>query len=201
MSKKLKIAITGGIGSGKSTVAEVFESRGNLVIRADQISKDILSTSPKVREEVTRFFGHNSFENGKPNKQYLAQKVFGNKQNLQKLNSILHPPTIEQIKKIMEDELQTSSLVFVEAALIYEAEMEDMFDHVLVVYSPDEQRIKRIMERDGSSEEEIRRRMNNQIPQEKKKKLADFVINNDKSLVELKIKSEFFLKIFANMTE
>ena len=200
MSKKLKIAITGGIGSGKSTVCDVFNSKGYTIINADQISKEFLASSEKIQKEVKKHFGKAAILDGKPNKEYLAEKVFDDIENLKKLNSILHPPTIQKIKEMMRQDLQRKNIVFVEAALIYEAKMQDMFDYVLVIAAPDDDRIKRLMDRDNSSREKILSRMKNQIPQEEKKKLADFVIENNRSLVELKIKSEFFLKIFENMT-
>ncbi len=200
MPKKLKIAITGGIGSGKSTVSEIFKSKGYTVINADKISKDFLFNSKHIQSNILDNFGPDSIKNGEPNKEYLAEKVFNNQEKLKILNSILHPPTIKKIKETMDAELEKKNLVFVEAALIYEANMEDLFDNIIVVASPDEMRINRIMDRDGITREQIVSRMKNQIPQEEKKKAADFIIENDKSLVELKIKAEFFLKILENMT-
>ncbi|MDZ7763459.1 MAG: dephospho-CoA kinase [Melioribacteraceae bacterium] len=144
MPKKLKIAVTGGIGSGKSTVCDIFRSHGYPVLNADQISKEILSTSQKVKEKIISHFGKDSFENDKPNKEYLADKVFNNQEKLKVLNSILHPPTIEKISNEMQKFLITKKIVFVEAALIYEANMEDMFNHVLMVASPESNRIERI---------------------------------------------------------
>lgn len=201
MPKKLKIAVTGGIGSGKSTVCDVFRSHGYTILNADQISKEILSTSQKAKERIISHFGKDSFKNDKPNKEYLADKVFNNQENLKILNSILHPPTIEKINREMQNSLRTNNIVFVEAALIYEANMEDMFDHVLLVSSPEGTRIDRIKVRDGVNEEQIKNRIRNQMSEDHKKKLADFVIENNKSLIELKIKAEFFLKIFESMTK
>lgn len=201
MPKKLKIAVTGGIGSGKSTVCGIFRLHDYPVLNADQISKEILSTSQKVKEKIISHFGKDSFESGKPNKEYLADKVFNNQENLKILNSIMHPPTIEKINREMQNSLRTKNIVFVEAALIFEANMEDMFDHVLMVSSPERNRIDRIKERDGVDEEQVKNRIRNQMSDEEKKKLSDFVIENDKSLIELKIKAEFFLKIFESMTK
>ncbi len=201
MSKKIKIAITGGMGSGKSSFGNIFSEKGFLVIKADDISKEILSNDESVQELVVEYFGEECFdENGNPNKKYIAQKVFSSEENISIINSILHPPTIDSIKNMMNKELQKSDMVFVEAALIYEANMYPLFDYVVLITAEKSLRIKRIMGRDNVSEEEILRRMEKQLSEEKKKELADFVIENNGSTEELTKKCNFFFKLFTSFT-
>ena len=199
MPKKLKIAVTGGIGSGKSSVCEIFHSNGYPVLYADDISKEILSTNESVKEKIVKEFGNESFIEDKPNHKFLSESVFSDDKKVQKINSILHPPVIEKIVFLMEQELKQNKMVFVEAALIYEAKMENLFDYVIVVTAPDETRIKRVMESKGLTKEEVINRMSKQIPQEKKKSLADFVIQNDKTKNELIDKTEFILKLLKTI--
>lgn len=133
MTRKLKIAITGSIGSGKSTFSEMLEEKGFTVLKADDISKKILSTDPEVRKIVIEEFGTGSYLDGEVNKKYLAEKVFSNPENVLIINSILHPPVIKKIDEMMIEELKKNDKVFVEAALIYEAYMEGMFDYVVLI--------------------------------------------------------------------
>lgn len=199
MPKKLKIAVTGGIGSGKSAVCEIFHSNGFPILYADNISKEILSTSKTVKEKIITEFGKESFVDDKPNSKYLSKKVFSDENKVKKINSILHPPVIEKIGNLMGEELKQNQMVFVEAALIYEAEMENLFDYIIVVFAPDEIRIKRTMESKSLKREEVIERMSKQFPQEKKKKLADFVIENDKTKEELNKKTNFILMLLKSM--
>jgi len=199
MPNKLKIAITGGIGSGKSTVCELFNSNGYPILYADDISKEILSTNKSVKEKIINEFGKESFIDDKPNLKYLSEKVFSDEKKIVKINAILHPPVIKKIERLMNEELMYKEMVFVEAALIYEAKMEDLFDYVVVVTAPDEIRIKRVMESKGLKKQEVVERMSKQFSQEKKRKLADFVIENNSTKEELNIKVDFITVLLKSM--
>ena len=201
MPKKLKIAITGGIGSGKSAVCDIFHSNGYPIFYADNISKEFLSTDKSIKEKILNEFGKESFLNDKPNFKYLSERVFSEELKVKKINSILHPPVIDKIKKLMNEELKKQTIVFVEAALIYEAEMEDLFDYIIVVTAPDEIRIQRVIESRGLKKEEAIERISKQIPQERKKKLADFVIENNSTMDALVKKTNFILMILKSMTK
>lgn len=199
MLKKLKIGVTGGLASGKSTVCKIFESGGYPVIYADDVAKELLQSDKSIKEKIIAEFGKESFQNDLPNRKFLAEKVFSDPQKLRKINSIIHPPTMKKIESMMNDFLKENNIVFVESAIIFEAELENYFDNVLLVASPDDKKIERVVESGRMSKKDAEKRLANQLPDSEKKELADFVIQNNKSLVELKINAEFFLKIFERM--
>ena len=191
MSKnKLKIAVTGNIGSGKSTFSKFIEEEGFKVIYADELSKDILSKDTSVKEKVIKKFGKESYQNGKLNKKFLTEKVFSNKQNLAHLESILHPVVIKKSVDLMNSCLNKDDLVFLEAALIYEADMEDLFDYVILIAADRELRFKRKKQSDGYTEEQFAERENLQIPQDEKRKRADFIFENNSDLKSFKQKAK-----------
>ncbi len=198
-NKKLKIAITGGIGTGKSVVADLYKKHGYTVISADEVAKEILSGDNNVRNKIIEVFGERAYVNGKPDTKYLGEKVFSVPENVIKINKIVHPPTIEKIKMEMSKALTKRNLVFVEAALIYEAKMEELFDYVILIVSKSQNQIDRVKKRSNLSEDEIIKRMENQLPGNIKKGRADFVIENNASLDELKTKAEFVLKILEQI--
>ena len=188
----MKIAITGNIGCGKSTFSGFAEEKSFIVLKADDISKEILENDEKVRELVIKNFGKDSFINNKPNKKYLAEKIFSDQKKREKLESILHPRVIKKIDQTIKDIEKKDKVVFVEAALIYEADMEEMFDYVILITSDIELRKKRKIA-SGLSEEDFNNRESNQIPEEEKKKRADFIFSNDGSIDDLKSKFNLFL--------
>ena len=198
---KIKVAITGGIGSGKSTVAGIFEKKGYKIIKADDVSKDILANDPAVKEKIKKAFGEETYINGSPNKKYIAEKVFNDKEKLKKINAILHPPTIAKVDQEMDKTLKTDDIVFCEAALIFEAKMDELFDHIILVASDDSDKIKRVAKRDNSNPDHVQKRLENQVPDTKKRDKADFVIENDSTLENLKTKSEFILMLIEKMIE
>lgn len=198
-NKKLKIGITGGIGTGKSLVSNLYRDKGYRVIEADKIAKEILSNDTNIKKQIINEFGSASFKDGKPNTKYLADKVFSNPGKVEKINSILHPPVLRKIEALMDAELKKNNIVFVEAALIFEVHMEPMFDYILLLVSEDRLRIERIKQRSKISEEEILRRMGNQLPDKIKKLKSDFILENNFSFEELIEKAEFFLHLFEKI--
>lgn len=199
MNKKILIGITGGIGAGKTIVSSIIESEGYYVLKSDLTAKEIMQKDVEVRKNIIEYFGKESYINGKLNTEYLAEKIFSSKENVEKINSIVHPKTIKRTLELAEKEFQKSNYVFVESALIYEAKIQDYFDYIILVYSDEQTRIKRIVERDKVSEEKIRRRMEFQIPDEKKKEWADFVIVNNNDKDELKKKVLFVLSLIKSL--
>lgn len=193
MSKtKNKIAITGNIGSGKSTFSGFAAQAGYPVIYADDISRKLLSQDEKVRDLIIKQFGDKSFINSEPNKNFLAKEVFSDPDKLQKLESILHPRVIQSIEKLSTELIKFNDIVFIEAALIYEADMEAMFDYVVLITSKRDFRLKRKIAT-GMSEEDFSKRELNQIPEDEKKKRADFIFSNNGTIKDLNSKFKLML--------
>ena len=172
-----KVGITGGIGSGKTTVAKVFEVLGIPVYYADDAAKKLMVTSPIIREKLTAAFGAETYTGEILNRSYLAEQVFGNEEKLQILNSIVHPETLADAAHWME--IQTSAYVIKEAALMYESDAHRHIDFMIGVAAPLALRIERTMHRDGLTAAAVEERIARQLPQEEKMSRCDFVINND----------------------
>ena len=178
----LKIGLTGGIGSGKSTVAKVFETLGIPVYYADDASKKLLNENDELKTAVVQHFGKEVYKNGALDRKHLASIVFNNKEKLDLLNSLTHPVVIKDAEDWMNR--QTSPYAIKEAALLFESGAAEKLDYIIGVYAPQHLRVKRVMERDGLPTEEVVKRINRQIDEEMKMKLCDFMItNNDQQLV------------------
>ncbi len=178
----LKIGLTGGIGSGKSTVAKVFESLGVPVYKADDEAKKLMATDPQLIDLIKKHFSEEVYKEGKLDKTYLASIVFNNKEKLELLNSLVHPFTIEDGKSWMNR--QQTPYAIKEAALIFESGSQGEFDFIVGVYAPETLRIHRTIQRDKTDKELVRLRMQNQIKEEIKMKLCDEVlINNEQELL------------------
>ncbi len=173
----LKIGLTGGIGSGKTTVANVFAAIGIPVLFSDDVSKKIMAEDGEVMRKITESFGEKSYSDGRLNRAYLASVVFTDPQKLAALNAIVHPATIAFANKWME--AQTAPYAIKEAALIFEAKADKYLDYVIGVSAPAELRIKRTMERDQVSREKVLERMQHQLDEEEKMSRCDFIIQND----------------------
>lgn len=199
MKKKLVIGITGNIGSGKSIVSDLIESEGYSVIRSDLLAKDLMLTDPKIKKQLIKNFGEETFSNGRLNAKFLAENVFSKKKNVEKINSIVHPPVIQAIKKIIKE--VKSKIVFVESALIFEAHIEKMFDYIALVCSDENVRINRVIKRDGVLPEEIKNRQRFQKPDSKKKLSSHFIIENNSTKRALEKKIFFMLKIIKALAE
>ncbi|MDR3712561.1 MAG: dephospho-CoA kinase [Puia sp.] len=173
----LKVGLTGGIGSGKSTAARIFEVLGIPVYYADQAARLIMNEDPGLKEQIIHHFGPGSYTDGKLNRSYLAQKVFSDKAKLDLLNSLVHPATIRMAEQWMK--AQTTPYAIKEAALIFESGTQEYLDYVIGVYAPEPLRILRTMKRDSVGREEVLKRMSNQIEEDIKMRLCDFVLRND----------------------
>lgn len=191
--KKIRVAITGGIGSGKSTFANYLSSKGYVVINADDISKDIISFDEKVKKNIIKEFGSNSYKDERLNKNYIASQVFSNPAKLHKLNSILHPQVLQKIDTLIKTKYKNENIVFIEAALIYEADIESMFNYVILITADFNIRLKRIISSGKFTKDDFIKRDNNQIPQEEKEKRADFIFSNNGSKNELIKKADLLL--------
>lgn len=173
----LKIGLTGGIGSGKTTVAKVFETLGIPVYYADDAAKRLLNTNQELKEKVIYHFGDEAYTNGELNRKYLADIVFNNKEKLDLLNSLSHPITIQDAEEWMNR--QTAPYAIKEAALLFESGAAEKLDYIIGVYAPQHIRVKRVMDRDHLTTEEVVKRISRQIDEEMKMKLCNFVITNN----------------------
>ncbi len=173
----LRIGLTGGIGSGKSTVAKIFETLGIPVYYADDASKRLLNESESLKAAIEKHFGKETYQNGQLNRKLLSSLVFNNAEKLDLLNSIVHPATIKDAENWMQQ--QKAPYAIKEAALIFESGSQEHLDKVIGVYAPASIRIHRVMQRDKVSREEVMNRMNKQINEEIKMRLCDYVITND----------------------
>ena len=173
----LQIGITGGIGSGKSTVARIFIILGIPVYFADTAAKRLMNEDPELRALLIRHFGEQTFEKGALNREYLSAIVFNNKEKLELLNSLVHPVTIRDAGEWMQK--QTAAYALKEAALIFESGAQEHLDYVIGVSSPVNLRIHRAMKRDNISRAEVTARMARQIHEPIKMRLCNFIITND----------------------
>ena len=173
----LKVGITGGIGSGKTTVSKIFELLGVPVYYADAASKELYHTDKQLMSDVKHHFGKDIYRDEKLDKAKLSEVVFGDPEKLRLLNSLVHPPTIKHASQWMEK--QNSPYIIKEAALLFEAGSAAALDYVIGVYAPQALRIKRVMGRDASARDEVLNRIQRQIDERIKMKLCDFVITND----------------------
>jgi dephospho-CoA kinase len=173
----LKIGLTGGIGTGKSTVASIFKVLGAPVFEADVVAKQVMENDLNLRQQLIQQFGEASFQNGQLNRAYLASIVFKDSYQLALLNAMVHPITLQAAEDWMK--LQTAPYAIKEAALIFEAGAGAGLDLIIGVTAPTAMRIQRVMQRDGIRREAVLERMDKQIDESIKMRLCDFVIQND----------------------
>lgn len=172
-----KIGITGGIGSGKTYVSKVFESLGIPVFNADMEAKKLMFSSEELIQSVKNEFGNDIYTKGELDKQKLASIVFSDSEKLRKLNTLVHPIVKQEFLNWQEK--QNSTYIIKEAAILFESSSDKGLDAVICVSAPLNIRIDRALKRDGTSEEEIKNRIENQISQEEKENLSDYIIVND----------------------
>lgn len=173
----LRVGLTGGIGSGKSTVAKIFEVLGVPVYYADTAARRLLNADEELKKNIIDHFGKDSYRNDQLNRSYIASLVFNDKDKLELLNSLTHPATIRDANQWMQK--QNAPYIIKEAALIFESGSAEHLDHVIGVYTPAPLRIQRIMQRDKITREEVLQRMSRQIDEEIKMRLCDSVLVND----------------------
>ncbi len=173
----MKVSLTGGLGSGKSTVAKYFEEQGIPVFYADEEAKKITDESQEVKEALIKEFGEDLYAGGKLNKPLLASIIFNDNVAIKTVNNIIHPAVKRAFDKWANR--QSSPYVLEEAAIVFETGGYKYFDKNILVSAPKEMRIERVMKRSGWTKEETLSRMKNQWDESHKLPLADFVILND----------------------
>ncbi len=176
----IKVAVTGGIGSGKTIVCKVFETLGVPVFYADIEAKRIMSENPIVKENLIALFGTDIYlPNGDIHRIKLADIIFNNEIALRKINDIIHPIVKNEFIKWSDN--QSYHYVIQEAALIFESKMENLFDKIITVYAPEQIKIDRVMKRDNVSMKNVLERMSKQLDDDYKISKSDFLILNDDS--------------------
>lgn len=171
-----KIGLTGGIGSGKTTVLNLFQELGAGVYIADKEARRIMHEDSSVIGAVQKLFGNEAYINGTLNRAYIANIVFKNKKQLTALNAIVHPAVHSDFLKFCKE--QKAPYVIYESALLLDNGVNEFWDKVVLITAPVELRIQRVVERDQLTSEQVQARINNQIPDAEKRKIADYVIEN-----------------------
>lgn len=180
----IKVGITGGIGSGKTTVCKLFEKMDIPVYYADQEAKRLMTSNKDLKQNIKKLLGKDAyFRNGRLNRKHVASIVFNDAEKLAKLNALVHPVVGLDAKKWFAE--QKTEYAIKEAALLVENASYKQLDYLIVVTAPVEMRIKRVVKRDKSDYNQVKLRIANQLPEIQKKKVADFIIDNsgDVSLV------------------
>lgn len=194
------VGVTGGIGSGKSTVSNIMEEKGAYVFDADSVAKHLLSTNEQFRQDLIEEFQDDIVDDeGRIVKAKLARIGFANKTNQEKLNAIVHPYVLEEHEKTVDNLRQqgNTDVYILDAPLLFESGFDQRTDYTLLVYAHMKIRLNRSLKRGNLSRNEILRRMDLQMPEEEKMELADFVIENNGTEDELR---EATLKVFRQIT-
>lgn len=181
------IGITGNMGSGKSVASHYIQSKGYKVLFSDDIAKEIITNDSAVKASIIKAFGEETYKDGKYNVAYISGKVFGesleNEENMLTLNGIIHPVVIQELMNQIEAAAENGEEhIFVESALIFELELEEGFNYIINIHSDEEIIVNRIVERNGISPEEARKRLKSQMSAEEKSKNADFTVLNNSTI-------------------
>ena len=182
MKQNKKIAITGGIGSGKSAVSQILVSKGHFVLDCDQITKQLYQKQRTI-EQIATNFGNEFVENGKVDTKKLGAYIFADQSRVEKLNAVMHPLIFDELDRQINESGQ--SVVFVQIPLLFETGMQNQFDDVWLVVADEQTRISRVVVRDNLDIEQIKNRIKNQMDDEKKSKLVHTIIKNNGTLAEL----------------
>jgi dephospho-CoA kinase len=174
-----QIGITGGIGSGKSLVCKIFQCLGVPVYDADSAAKHLMVTDETLVAQIKNEFGNDAYQDGSLNRTFISRQTFGFPDRLEKLNQLVHPRVALAFENWVKDHA-TYPYVVKEAALLFEAGSAAMLDKIIVVSAPVALRIKRVLQRDPwRNEEDVKKIIGSQMPQDEKEKRADFVVIND----------------------
>jgi dephospho-CoA kinase len=199
----LAVGITGGIGSGKTTVCNIFAALGSKVLFSDDLAKRIMNTDPSVKKKIQKEFGTSIYTSeGQLDKKQLAKLIFHDPVLKERLEAIVHPATIKQITTEIDKAKQenTSPLLCIESALLFEAKLTDIFDYIIVVDAPEPERIRRVISRDSVTRGDVVERLRLQIPPEQKRGMADFVITNSSDMKSLESNCTFLYGLLTSLS-
>ncbi|WP_299103197.1 dephospho-CoA kinase [uncultured Winogradskyella sp.] len=175
------VGLTGGIGSGKTTILNYFKTLGVPIYIADDEAKALMNRSKVIKRKLVALFGEEAYKDDKLNRPYLASKIFNDKALLDKMNAIVHPKVASHFKRWLQK--QSSTYVIKEAAIIFENNLQSQYHYIITVIADEDLRIKRVMKRDNTSKEKIKSIINNQLSDKEKAEKSDFVIVNNDLLV------------------
>ncbi|MEN8203336.1 MAG: dephospho-CoA kinase [Bacteroidota bacterium] len=174
----IQVGLTGGIGSGKTLVCSVLEKFGVAVYYADEEARRLMNTDPGLMRQIEELFGQEAYRNGTLDRGLLAGRVFDDSPMLAKLNALVHPAVREHYSNWVELQADVPYVVE-EAAILFESGSDRYMDMNVLIWADKEERIQRVMQRDGVSRDQVEKRMHMQISEEEKKRRADIVIYND----------------------
>lgn len=188
-TKPIIIGVTGGIGSGKSYICRIISSLGFPVYNCDAEAKKLMNTNKHIINSLKQLIGENSYDSeGNLNKPIIAQFLFANEENAHKINSVVHPVVKEDFRSWAS--AQNADLIFMESAILFESGFNDVVDNVITITAPPETRIERTIRRDNTNREQVIARMNQQMQDEERVRLSDYIIsNNTNDNVEQQIKT------------
>ena len=192
------VGLTGGIGSGKTTIAQYFASKGIPVYVADKEAKALMNRSKVIKRKLIHLFGKSAYKNGELNREYLASKIFNDKTLLSQMNSIVHPKVASHFKRWLKK--HQAPYIIKEAAIIFENNLEYQYDYIITVVADENLRIERVMQRDDVSRSKVESIIRNQLSDEEKINKSDFVIINN-SLEDAKKKASEIHKILIQQTQ
>ncbi len=174
----MRVGLTGNIGSGKSTVSKIFEVLGVPVFSSDEVGKGLYAKN-KVKQQLRQLFPeHDFYPGGQFDKRVLAKVIFTNDEALNLINQLIHPMVEEEFQR-WADDLSQHPYLIQESAILFEHGFESRFDAMILVAAPEELRLQRVMRRDGADRESVESRMSHQMEEDAKRKLSDFIIEND----------------------
>ncbi len=180
----LKVAVTGNIGSGKTMISRFFKTLKVPVFYADREAKKLYD-NPVVLKKMTEMFGPDLLNNsGKLNKNKLAEIIFNDKANLEKINAFIHPRVRDKFNQWLTEQ-KDQPYCIQEAAIVFETGLYKQFDKIILVYAPEDMLIERVMKRDSVAQNQVLKRLENQMPQKLKAELADYILNNNNSCLLL----------------
>ena len=181
----LKIGLTGGIGSGKSTIAKIIETLGYPVYISDSKASELINRDEEIKKHLIELFGKDIYQpNGNLDKKRLAGIIFNDKEAIKQVNGIVHPAVTRDFMEWCS--AQRRPLLFFESAILFEAKLENLFDYIILITTDLETRVERVISRDSTTREKVIERVNNQMSDEIKQTKSDFVIynNNDDKVIK-----------------
>lgn len=196
----IKVGLTGGIGSGKSTVSKILISKGFSVYNSDNRAKWLMNNDDNLKSNIISIFGGKAYLKGSLNRKYLSAKVFNDSLKLKALNNLVHPLVAIDFKNWLIHQ-KSKDFVFKEAAILIESGAYKEMDKIIVVSCPENIRLERVLKRDGNSPELVKKRMQNQISETEKINHADFVVKNNGSESDLVLEVEFVISELKNLTK